>query len=143
MGGPRLLIATQPPDAPVGTDCRAWSSSTREGPQVKLSVAINGRSFSRRVFDVTVASPAVVRSMERKRRVPARAAAREEASNKKRATPELVKVATPEALPPAPPPQPKPEPLPTSYIPGRPLPTLDKPFLAPLLPAQWQTIAER
>ncbi|EJT80899.1 hypothetical protein GGTG_00891 [Gaeumannomyces tritici R3-111a-1] len=84
--------------------------------------------------------------MERKRKMPARAAARvEQASKKRTATPPDNRSATPVAAPPPPveePAAPPPQPLPKSVQPGKPLPVVDEPQPESLPSKHYQSIAE-
>lgn len=74
--------------------------------------------------------------MERKRKLPARAAARVDAVSKKRTS------TPPAELPPPPPPAVE-EPLPTSIVAGKPLPTIEKLQADDLPVAEYQSISER
>lgn len=84
--------------------------------------------------------------MERKRKMPARAAARvEQASKKRTATPPDNRSATPVAAPPPPveePAAPPPQPLPKSVQPGKPLPVVDEPQPESLSSKDYQSIPE-
>jgi len=81
-------------------------------------------------------SPRTIGKMERKRKLPARAAARVEAVSKKR-------TATPPEQPPPPPPAVVEEPLPRSVIAGKPLPTVEHAQPDDLPVIEYQTICER
>lgn len=79
--------------------------------------------------------------MERKRKLPARAARVESVSKKRTSTPPEQRTQAPApALPPA---QPLQEPLPQSIAPGKPLPTIDSPQPENLPDETFQTVAER
>ncbi|KXJ89577.1 hypothetical protein Micbo1qcDRAFT_235342 [Microdochium bolleyi] len=85
--------------------------------------------------------------MERKRKLPARAAARVEHVSKKRtSTPPADRSLTPKTITPQPEPEPEPEPeaprLPTSISAATPLPTVDKEQLANLSNGQYQSVQE-
>ena len=80
--------------------------------------------------------------MERKRKLPARAARGVEASSKKRtSTPPDGRRQSPSPAP-APPPVIE-EPLPKSVVPGKPLPTVDEPQPENLPTKEFQSISER
>lgn len=80
--------------------------------------------------------------MERKRKLPARAARVESASKKRTSTPPERRTQTP--TPTLPPVQPVvEESLPLSIAPGKPLPTVDSPQLENLSAKEFQTIPER
>jgi len=80
--------------------------------------------------------------MERKRKLPARAARVESVSKKRTSTPPEQRIQTP--TPPAPPPPPPvEETLPRSIAPGKPLPTVEEPQPENLPASQFQTIPER
>ncbi|PVH84070.1 hypothetical protein DL98DRAFT_512826 [Cadophora sp. DSE1049] len=79
--------------------------------------------------------------MERKRKLPARAARVESVSKKRTSTPPEQRTQTP--TPPAPPPPPPvEETLPRSIAPGKPLPTVEEPQPESLPTSQFQTIPE-
>lgn len=78
--------------------------------------------------------------MERKRKLPARAARVEAVSKKRTSTPPEQRLQTP--TPPAPPP-PVEETLPRSIAPGKPLPTVEDPQPDNLPASQYQTVTER
>jgi hypothetical protein len=82
--------------------------------------------------------------MERKRKLPARAAARVEQVAKRRHSTPRERSETP--APPQPveePPPPPPPPLPKSVQAGKPLPTVDEPQLDDLSSKEYQSITER
>jgi hypothetical protein len=78
--------------------------------------------------------------MERKRKLPARAARVEAVSKKRTSTPPEQRTQTP--TPTAPPPVVE-ESLPKSLVPGKPLPTLDAPQPENLSSKEYQSISER
>lgn len=85
--------------------------------------------------------------MERKRKLPARAAARGDHAAKKRNVTPRERSATP-AAPPAPPPAPEPEeppppPLPKSIQAGKPLPTVEVAQPEDLSSKDYQSVGER
>jgi len=84
--------------------------------------------------------------MERKRKLPARAAARAEQAAKRRTLTPPQRSATP-APPPEPEPTPPvedvPPPLPKSITAGKPLPTIDSPQPDDLPSSDFQTVSER
>jgi hypothetical protein len=89
--------------------------------------------------------------MERKRKLPARAAARAEEAAKRRTMTPPKRSATPASAPtPAPEPEPEPvpvvdvaPPLPKSITAGKPLPTVDSPQPDDLPRTDFQTVTER
>lgn len=88
--------------------------------------------------------------MERKRKMPARAAARGETAAKKRNVTPRERSATPAAPPPAPVPAPDPEPeepppppLPKSVQAGKPLPTVEVVQPEDLSSKEYQSVGER
>lgn len=79
--------------------------------------------------------------MERKRKLPARAARVESANKKRTSTPPEQRLQAP--APTLPPPQPVQESLPQSIAPGKPLPTVDTPQPENLSDETFQSVAER
>lgn len=104
-------------------------------------------AYKKRVYpqdpDVRRGTPG---SMEKKRKLPARAAARVEAGNKKRSV-EPEKLPSPAPAAPTPPPpvveEKKDDPLPTHFTAGNPLPTVEKLQSSNLPASQWQSIHDR
>ncbi|KAH6720529.1 hypothetical protein BKA61DRAFT_236581 [Leptodontidium sp. MPI-SDFR-AT-0119] len=85
--------------------------------------------------------------MERKRKLPARAARVESVSKKRTSTPPEQRTQTPtpptpQAQPPPPPPAPVEESLPRCIVPGKPLPTVEEPQPENLPSSHFQTIPE-
>jgi len=78
--------------------------------------------------------------MERKRKLPARAARTEGVSKKRTSTPPEPRTQTPTPSAPTPPVE---EPLPRSIGSGKPLPTLETPQPTNLPLSQFQSVAER
>ncbi len=85
-------------------------------------------------------STSTATAMERKRKLPARAGRVESVSKKRTSTPPEQRHQTP--TPPAPPP-PIEETLPRSIVPGKPLPTVERPQPDNLPAGHYQTITER
>lgn len=82
-------------------------------------------------------------AMERKRKLPARAARVEGVSKKRTSTPPEQPVQIPTPTAPAPPPRPVEDPLPRTLLPGKPLPTVETPQPENLPVSQYQTVTER